>query len=226
MPRSITKAPSCATTVRSTLERVGARLMAARRPPTAMRRSGSNTTTSRIVGGVGRRRLPLLAVHAWPALRWPAAAPVSASPTVRQRPLRPVPGRRLRAPHRRPGLSHRRRWPMAGRTSPPIAPSPSPASTGCARSSTPMPGPAASKAAIASSRRGWAASRPTPPDSSPPSICRPMPNRRCPAPTPLRSATAPRASRRRAANSACAADKSLRDAGCDLHPARPRGLGA
>ena len=40
----------------------------------------------------------------------------------RQRPLRPVPGRRLRAPHRRAGLYLRRRWPMAGRTSPPTAP--------------------------------------------------------------------------------------------------------
>ena len=47
-------------------------------------------------------------------------------------------------------------------------------------SSTPTPCPAASRAAIASSRRGSAASasRPMPPASSPPSICRPMPNRR------------------------------------------------
>ena len=34
----------------------------------------------------------------------------------RLRALGPVPGRRLRAPQRRRGLRHRRRWPMAGRT--------------------------------------------------------------------------------------------------------------
>ena len=47
-------------------------------------------------------------------------------------------------------------------------------------SSTPTPGPAAPKAAIVSSRPGSAASasRLMPPPSSPPSICRPMPNRR------------------------------------------------
>ena len=50
----------------------------------------------------------------------------------RQRPFRPVPGRRLRASQcrRRPIMPAR--WPMAGRTSPPTAPSPSPASTSCA----------------------------------------------------------------------------------------------
>ena len=36
-------------------------------------------------------------------------------------PLRPVPGRRVRPPHRRPGLHGQARWPMAGRTSRPIA---------------------------------------------------------------------------------------------------------
>ncbi len=38
------------------------------------------------------------------------------------RPLRPVPGRRLFASQRGPGLHLRARWPMAGRTSPPTAP--------------------------------------------------------------------------------------------------------
>ena len=70
------------------------------------------------------------------------------------------------------------RWPMAGRTSPPTAPSPSPASTSCRRDSTPMPFRAASKAAIRFVTPSWAsASRLTPPRSSPPSICRPMPSR-------------------------------------------------
>ncbi len=101
------------------------------------------------------------------------------------------------------------RWPMAGRTSPRIAPSPSPASISCARSSTPTHSRAASRAAIASSRHGWA-SRLMPPRSSRPSICRPMPSRRCQAPTPLRWPMAPRMSRRRAANSACAPTNPLR----------------
>jgi len=41
-------------------------------------------------------------------------------------------------------------WLTAGRTSPPTAPSPSPASINCTQDSTPTPSPAAPKAAIAS----------------------------------------------------------------------------
>ena len=55
----------------------------------------------------GRRRLSHLAVSRWRALRSPAAAPISASP-IGHRPLRPVPGRRLRPAHRRAGLYLRR----------------------------------------------------------------------------------------------------------------------
>ncbi len=47
--------------------------------------------------------------------------------------------------------------------------------------------------------------RPTPPASSRPSICLPMPSRRWSAPTPLRSPTGPRALQPRVPNSACAA---------------------
>ena len=43
---------------------------------------GSNNTTSRIVRHRGRRRLSVLAVSRWQALRWPAAAPTSALRTV------------------------------------------------------------------------------------------------------------------------------------------------
>ena len=109
---------------------------------------GSNTATSSIYGAAvgadysllagyrrrlcaGRRR------HQFQRRQW------------RLRPLRPVPGRRLRAPQRWRGLYHARRWPTAGRTSPPTAPSPSPAPISCARSSTPMRSRAASRAAIA-----------------------------------------------------------------------------
>ncbi len=54
------------------------------------------------------------------------------------------------------------------------------------------------------------ASRLTPPGSSPPSICPPIPNRSSPAPTPSRSPTARRASPRHGANSVCAPTSPLR----------------
>ena len=79
-------------------------------------------------------------------------------------------------------------------------------------SSTPTPSPAGSKAAIALSRPGSAASasRLTPPDSSRPSICRPMPSRPLSAPTRLRWPMAPRTSPMRAANSASAPTNPMR----------------
>ena len=89
------------------LERVGGRLMAARRPPTAMRRWDPTTATSRIVRRRRRRRLSALAEYASLASRWPAAAPISASPMAGHRPLRPVPGRRVRPAQCRRGLYHR-----------------------------------------------------------------------------------------------------------------------
>ena len=64
-----------------------------------------------------------------------AAAPICSRPAPLSGTLSGLPMSRLR-------------WPMAGRTSPPTAPSPSPAPINCARSSTPMRSPAVSRAAI------------------------------------------------------------------------------
>ena len=83
---------------------------------------GSNNTTSRIAWRRGRRRLSLLAVSRWPALRWPAAAPTSALRTVLA-PAAPTcsrPAPSCATTSARP-ISPAR-WPMAGRTSPPTAP--------------------------------------------------------------------------------------------------------
>ena len=82
---------------------------------------GSNTATSRIAGvavGADYRFSPnTIAGFAL------AGGGTSFSVNeLRQRPLRPVPGRRLRAPQCRPGVPHRRPSLTAGRTSPPIAP--------------------------------------------------------------------------------------------------------
>ena len=91
---------------------------------------------------------------------------------LRQRSLhRPVPGRRLRPPCARTGLHLQRHWPMAGRTSsPPTAPSPSPASISFAPSSMPtsLLGPRSRGRLSLRHLRGWAASesRPMPPRSS------------------------------------------------------------
>ena len=69
----------------------------------------------------------------WPALRWPAAAPDSRSPTDWEAggPICSRPAPSCAIPWA-PPIS-RQRWPMAGRTSPPTAPSPSPASIACTR---------------------------------------------------------------------------------------------
>ena len=88
-------------------------------------------------------------IWSW-ASRWPAAAPILASPMAAaavptcSRPARS----RVTIPA--PSISPAR-WPMAGRTSPPTAPSPSQASTGCKPASMPIPTRAASKAATVSS---------------------------------------------------------------------------
>ena len=67
--------------LRSALERVGRRL---RRIADDRRQYGAwvEQHDQQHLRHCGRRRLSLLAEHASPALRWPAAAPVSASPTA------------------------------------------------------------------------------------------------------------------------------------------------
>ena len=88
---------------------------AARRPPTATPTLGSNTTHQPPVRHGRRRRLFLLAKH-----RRRLCAGRRRHQLLRrqrrQRPLRPVPGRRLRAPQRSARPISPARWPMAGRT--------------------------------------------------------------------------------------------------------------
>ena len=179
----------------------GPQVMAARKPPTATRRWDR---TTRPAASPVRPWAPTITSRRtrWPVLPSPAAAPISAStdlaadvPTC----SRPAP--MCVTPPDRP--TSRPRSPTAGRTSRPTAPSPSPASTSCRRASTPMRIPAGPKAAIASRRHGWA-SRPTPPRSSRPSTCRPMPSGRSLGPTPLHWLMVPGTSPTRAASSASA----------------------
>jgi hypothetical protein len=121
-----------------------------------------------------------------------------------------VPGRRLRQAQCRRGLCFRRAglW-LAERHHQPHRDGGRCRSV--ARTSTPTPTPAGSKAAIALSRHGRpSASRPMPPGSSQPSICRPMPKASSPAPTRSSSATDPRVSPIHAASSACAPTDRLR----------------
>ena len=73
---------------------------------------------------------------------------------------------------------------------------------------------------------GRSASRPMPPDSSPPSICRPMPSRRSSAPTPLRWPMAPRSVTDTRSELGIRTDKSFAMHGRHPHAARPRRLGA
>ena len=97
--------------------------------------------------------------------------------------------------------------------------------TCCAPSSMPTPIRAASRAAIASSRRGWA-SRLTRPDSSPPSICRPMPSSALSGASIFalaygaKSVTDPRS------ELGLRSDKSFALPDAHPDPARPRRLGA
>ena len=100
-------------------------------------------------------------------------------------PFRPVPGRRIRPPHGRSGLYLRRtRLRLAGHHH---------RSHRHHRRRRSVARKVQRQCLLRPRRRrlplrhaGDAGSRLTPPDSSPPSICPPMPNRRCPAPTPLR----------------------------------------
>ena len=175
MPRS-TPRRRCRRPLRSALERVGGGIwrLADHRRQCAL---GSNSATSRRVRHRGRRRLSLLAATPWPALRWPAAAPISASPMAAAAvPTCSRPARSSVTPLGPAYISARAGLWLAGHHHRPHR-RPSPASISCARASTPTPSRAASKAAIASSRHGSAASasRPTRPASSRPSICRPMP---------------------------------------------------
>ena len=123
---------------RSALERLGGRLRRFARPPTAMSRSDR---TPRPAACSAPRSAPTI----WSrrtrsrALRSPAAAPISALPTAWAAAVpicsRPAPSSATTSARPiSPAL-----WPMAGRTSPPTARSLSPASTVCARSSTPTP---------------------------------------------------------------------------------------
>jgi hypothetical protein len=109
---------------------------------------GSNTVTSRIAGtavGADYRFSP----YTLAGLRWRAAAPIFPSP-MRWAPDAPICSRPARSSAtRRARRTSPARWRMAGRTSPPTVPSPSRASTSCAQNSTPMPSPAAPRAAIA-----------------------------------------------------------------------------
>jgi autotransporter-associated beta strand protein len=108
---------------------------------------GSNNTRSSIGGvavGADYRFSPYtLAGFASPAARRISAPTLSApgDPTCSS------PARSCATTSARPILPVH--WPMAGRTSPPIAPSPSPVLICCARVSTPMRFPDASRAAIA-----------------------------------------------------------------------------
>jgi hypothetical protein len=185
----------------------GPRVLAVRKPPTAVQRPDRTTLPA---ASQARRSAPTTACRRIRsrALRSPAAASISASLAqaaavpICSRPA-PLCGTMWGRP------ISRRRSLTAGKTSPPTAPSASPGPTCCAPSSMPMPTRVASKAATVSSRHGWA-SRLTRPDSSPPSICRPMQSAHCRAPAPLRWPMVPRASPIRAANSACAATDPLR----------------
>ena len=191
--------------VRGSAGACGRRASAARRPPTATRRSGSNNTTSRICGtAVGadyrfspnthRRLCARRRRHQLQRRQW------------RHRALRPVPGRRLRAPHRRPGLCSARAglW-LAGRHHRPHRDDrrPRPAA---GPASTPTPFRDASKAAIASSRR-WLGGVGITPYAAGQFTTFDLPayaEQASVGAMPSRWPMAPRTSPTRAANSACA----------------------
>jgi hypothetical protein len=112
---------------------------------------GSNNTTSSVYGTAVAPTIASRRTR-WQASRWPVAAPALASRAAA--PDIPTCSRPARLSVTPMGLpTSARRWPMAGRTSPPTALSRPPASISCRRASTPTPFRGASKAAIASSRR-------------------------------------------------------------------------
>ena len=111
--------------------------------------SGSNTVSQQHRRHRRRRGLRCCRRPPWPASALAGGRHQVLRGQWRQRPFGPVPGRRVRQAHGwRPPISPPLR-PMAGRTSPPTAPSPSQASIACMRSSMPTASPVASKAATA-----------------------------------------------------------------------------
>ena len=100
---------------------VWAAALAARSGPTAIRSSAATTPAAASMAPLSAPTIASRRTR-WPVLRWPAAAPISASPTISAAGV-PTCSR----PARSSGTMSARpispaRWPMAGRTSPPIAP--------------------------------------------------------------------------------------------------------
>ena len=106
--------------LRAALERVGGGLWRIADAPTAIRSLGSNNTRSSIYGRRCRRRLPHLAEHAGGLCAGRRRHQFQRQ-WIWHRPLRPVPGRRVHPAQCRRRPISPARWPMAGRTSPPIA---------------------------------------------------------------------------------------------------------
>ena len=186
--------------------------LAARRPPTATPRWDRTTRTSRLFGIAAGRRLLLLAQHHRRLCAGRRRHQFQRRQR-RQRTLRPVPGRRLRPPHDRRGLHHRRAglW-LAGRHHRPHRDHCRHRSAARAVQRQRLLA-AAPKAAIASSAPWIGGVGITPYAAGtvhhlrPAGLCR---TGASPAPTPLRSPMARRASPRPAANSACAPTNPLR----------------
>ena len=189
--------------LRGALERVGRGL---RRLADHRRqcRAGSNSTTSRIAAG---RSAPttVLAEHHRRFRAGRRRHQFRRRQRPRQRPLRPVPGRRLRAAYRWPRLHQRRAglW-LAGCHHQPHRDAGRPRPVAGTVQRQCLVGPARRRLSFCLALDAASASRPTRPLSSPPSTCRPMPSRPSSAPTISRWPMAPRTSPRRAANSASA----------------------
>ena len=210
MPRSIARRRR-AETFEPALERVGRGLW---RFADHRRQYGAGIeqhATSRIYGvavGADYRFSP----HTrWPASRWPAAAPISASSTASAAAAptcsRPAPS--CATPSARPTSPPR--WPMAGRTSPPIAPS---TIAGIDQLRAKFNANAYSGRLEGGYRfvdavDGGIGITPYAAGSSRLSICRPMPSRSSPAPIPLRWPMPPRPSPRPRSELGLRTDKSF-----------------
>ena len=189
---------------------------------------GSNNT--RPAASTASRSAPTIASRRtrWPALRSPAAAPISASPTVSARGRSDLFQAGAFVRHNvGAGLSHRRAglW-LAGRhhRSHRHRRRHRPAARAVQRQR--LLGPRRRRLSLRRAMDRRLASRPMPPGSSPPSICRPMPSRRSPAPTRLRWPTASKSVTDTRSELGLRTDKSFAMQDGDLHPARPRRLGA